>query len=200
MNNSMDDFLPYKMVNIDHPSLLPNLKEINEVAETKAECLEMLRSELKSLQDIEPCLEENFLLRFLRVSKFNTSKALQRILKYYQQQEILLDSLKKISLPLHKAGSVNHLWCSPYRLKNNTIVFIALGGKVDFSKITFAEIMYLDMLAVNGVIENPVNQITGVTLIFDYKGFGVRSFLAHTPNWTRVFVETFLVKKIMNYF
>ncbi|GBN33332.1 hypothetical protein AVEN_182743-1 [Araneus ventricosus] len=91
----MDDFLPYKMVNIDHPSLLPNLKEINEFAETKAECLEMLRRELISLQDIEPCLEENFLLRFLRVSKFNTSKALQRILKYYQQQEIFLDSLKK---------------------------------------------------------------------------------------------------------
>ncbi|GBM73496.1 hypothetical protein AVEN_6816-1 [Araneus ventricosus] len=161
----MGDFLPYKMVNIDHPSLLPNLKEINEFAETKAECLEM-RRELKSLQDIEPCLEENFLLRFLRVSKFNTSKALQRILK----------------------------------LKNNTSVFIALGGKVDYSKITYAERLYLDMLAVNGVIENPVNQITGATAIFDYKGFGVRSFLAHTPNWTRLFVETFMVKKMMNYF
>ncbi|GBM87762.1 Clavesin-2 [Araneus ventricosus] len=65
-------------------------------------------------------------------------------------------------------------------------------SKVDYTKFNFAERLYLDILAVNGTFENPVNQITGVTTIFDYKGFNIRSFLAHTPGWTRVFVESFM--------
>ncbi|GBN90251.1 hypothetical protein AVEN_121465-1 [Araneus ventricosus] len=129
MSHSMDDFLPYKITNIEEPSLLPQLKEINESSESRAKCLEILRRELKNLKEIEPCLEESFLLRFLRVSKFNTSNAFQRILKYYKHHEILLDALRKLSLPLQKARRLNHAWVSPYRLKNNSFVLFALGGK-----------------------------------------------------------------------
>ncbi|CAL1268628.1 unnamed protein product [Larinioides sclopetarius] len=53
--------------------------------------------------------------------------------------------------------------------------------------------MILDILAINGALENqPVNQITGATAIFDYDGFNLRSFQAHTPGWVLMFVETFM--------
>ncbi|GIY15036.1 CRAL_TRIO_N domain-containing protein, partial [Caerostris extrusa] len=80
-----------------------------------------------SLNDIHPCLEEDFLLRFLRIAKFDHTKALQKILKFYQHQDKLAEVFSKFSMSLLKAGSLNHIWVSPYRLENNSLLVIALG-------------------------------------------------------------------------
>ncbi|XP_055946120.1 clavesin-1-like [Argiope bruennichi] len=192
MNQSMDNFLPYNLNNIEDSILLPCVKEINESPETKSKGLEFLRNELKKLQDIEPCLEESFLLRFLRVSKYNASNAFQRMLKYYKHQEVLLDSLKRISLHLEEVRSLNYTFMSPYRLKNHSVLGFLLAGNIDYSEMTFAQRFYLDILSLTAILDNPVNQITGFTIIMDYKGFDIRSFLAHTPSWTKFFVDTFL--------
>ncbi|XP_055944881.1 clavesin-2-like [Argiope bruennichi] len=190
MNPSASDFLPYHITNAEDPALLPNLRKINESDETKEKCLEILRKDLKNVEDIEPCLEDDFLLRFLRVSKFNTSNAFQRVLKYYQQFDITLEALKKVSLPVQRAQSVKYIWISPRRLKNNSALAIAQARNLDYNKITLAERIYLDMLAVNGALENPVTQITGFTAVFDFRGFNIHAALVHTPFWCKIFMDT----------
>ncbi|GBO23686.1 hypothetical protein AVEN_36478-1 [Araneus ventricosus] len=129
MDSAPACFLPFAARDIDDPSLLSNKKQINESSESRRRCLELLRNSLKNLEGIKPCLDENFLLRFLRVSKFDVSKALQRQKKYHQQSDAILDAFKKCSSSLYKLRNLNHLWVSPYRLKDNSALIIALNSK-----------------------------------------------------------------------
>ncbi|GIY15037.1 clavesin-2 [Caerostris extrusa] len=142
------------------------------------------------LKDIHPCLEENFLLQFLRVAKFDPSKALQKILRVYQHQDKLAEVFSKFSMSLQKAGSLNHIWFSPYRLENNSLLVIALGGKVDYNVYSFEERMYLDMLCLSEIARSPLNALCGVTIIDDYAGFNRRTFFEHTPRRIKLFVES----------
>ncbi|GBN31959.1 Alpha-tocopherol transfer protein-like [Araneus ventricosus] len=192
MDNSKPSFLPYEATDINESSVLANQKEINESPETRDRCLEILRQELKNIKDIYPCLDDSFLLMFLRVSKFNTQKALLRLQRYYQQCDILLDAFKKCSLPLHRAQSFNHLFISPYRMKNNSLLLIAKNKAVDYRNCTFAERFYLEVLTMYGVLENPVNQLCGSTFLFDYEGFDIHGLLAYTPGWIRIFLSFLL--------
>ncbi|CAL1283529.1 unnamed protein product [Larinioides sclopetarius] len=136
-------------------------------------------------------MEDEFLLRFLRVSKFDPSEAVKRLQKFYDQQENQLDAFKGCSFSYQKIRNLNNLWISPYRLQNNSFLLIALAG-IDYTKFTFAERFYLEILAFNKQLENPVNQICGVTLICDYEGFNFRSLLTYTPGWIRCFMDSLL--------
>ncbi|CAL1280546.1 unnamed protein product [Larinioides sclopetarius] len=190
MDQSNIPFLPYATVDIDEPSVLPYLKEINESSETRARSLEILRQELKNMKDLDPCLDDSFLLPFLRVSKFDTKKALKRLQTYYQQYDVLSDAFEKCSIPLHKAQSFNHLLISPYRMKNNSGLLIGKNKPVDYRKCTFAERFYLEVLTTYQLLfENPINQICGATFIFDFDGFNIHALLAYTPGWIRTFLN-----------
>ncbi|CAL1268621.1 unnamed protein product [Larinioides sclopetarius] len=189
MNKSSSNFLRYDISDINDPLLSEQLKQINETEERRCRCLEVLRRDLKNLKDIEPCLEEDFLLRFLRVSKFDTSKALQRVLKYYQNFEIYLDVYKKMSFPLHDAECIKHLKLGPYRCRDNSFLVFAKPA-IDYKKFTFAQRFYLEVLSLHQVIENPVNQVCGGTYIIDHEGMDIHGFLAFTPFWVRLFVDS----------
>ncbi|GBO05786.1 hypothetical protein AVEN_181822-1 [Araneus ventricosus] len=194
MNKSSSDFMLYDVADINDPLLSEQLKEINETEETRCRCLAVLRRDLKNLKDIEACLEEDFLLRFLRVSKYDTSKALQRVLKYYQNFEIYLDVFKKISFPLHKAESIQHLKLGPYRCRDKSFLVFAKPA-IDYKKFTFAHRFYLEILALHQVLEDPVNQICGGTYIIDHEGMDIHGFLAFTPFWVRLFVDSLVYSK-----
>ncbi|XP_055945305.1 alpha-tocopherol transfer protein-like isoform X2 [Argiope bruennichi] len=183
MNHSSSKFLRYVVQDINEPSVLPYQKEINETPENRITSLEILRRELQSFKDFEICMDEEFLLRYLRVSKFDTERAIQRVLNYYRKADALIEMYKKVTFPLQKAESLGHLFISPYRCQNNSFLVLGNGGIVDYKKFTFAERFYLEILFVHEIIENPVNQICGGTYIFDYEGFNIHGFLALTPGW-----------------
>ncbi|CAL1291362.1 unnamed protein product, partial [Larinioides sclopetarius] len=192
----MDDFrtrfLSFETTDINEPSIIANQKEIKESPETKASCLEILRQNLRNLENIDPLLDDCFLLSFLRVSKFDSHKALQRVQKFYQQYDVFLDLYEKCKIPLHKAQKLDHLRVSPYRLKDNSLLLIAYAKKINYKKYTFGERFYTEILVFHKLIENPVTQICGVTFLFDYEKFNIHSFLACTPGWIRIFLQALL--------
>ncbi|GBM81503.1 hypothetical protein AVEN_227761-1 [Araneus ventricosus] len=75
---------------------------------------------------------------------------------------------------------------------NASVFQIFFSDKIDYKKYTFGERFYTDVLACHNLIENPVNQICGVTFLFDYEGFNIQAFLAYTPGWVRTFLSSFL--------
>ncbi|GBM73485.1 hypothetical protein AVEN_6807-1 [Araneus ventricosus] len=190
-DHSSTKFLRYEATDIDERSVLEYQKEINETPGNRTTCLEILQNELKNLKDLEPCLDEKFLLNFLRVSKFDTAKAFQRVLNYYKKFDVLTETYKKISFSLQKAQDLRHICISPYRCENNS--FLVLGNcAIDYKKFTFAERFYLEILFVHELMENPINQICGGTYVFDYEGFDIHGYLAYSPGWIRMFLD-FLV-------
>ncbi|GIY48466.1 clavesin-2 [Caerostris extrusa] len=77
-------------------------------------------------------------------------------------------------------------------MKNNSFLFIGLAGIVDHSKYSYMERFYSELLAMNKLVDNPINQIYGATLLIDYTGFNIHSILATTPGNALLFVETLL--------
>ncbi|KAF8778053.1 Clavesin-2 like protein [Argiope bruennichi] len=191
MDNSSTKFLRFDAVDIDDPSVQVWQKEINETAENRASSLKILRRDLKSCTDIEPCLDETMLLSALRVTKFDTTKALRRIKNFYQKEEKLIDGFRKISMSYHKARSLRHFFISPYRLQDNSLL-IMLSAGIDYNEYSLEERLYLECLATCMLVENPVNQICGLNLICDFAGFTFRGLREHTPWKLKWFMDSML--------
>ncbi|GIY14692.1 alpha-tocopherol transfer protein-like [Caerostris darwini] len=182
--------LPFEAEQLDESSMWEIRKEVGESEESRTRCLQILRKDLQSLNNLHPCLEEDFLLRFLRIAKFDHTKAFQKILKFYQHQDKLAAVFSKFSMSLQKAGSLNHIWVSPYRLENNSLLIIALGGKVDYNVYSFEERMYLELLCMSEIARRPLNALCGVTIIVDNAGFNRRTFFEHTPRRMKLYMES----------
>ncbi|GIY14690.1 alpha-tocopherol transfer protein-like [Caerostris darwini] len=183
-------YLPFDAEELDGSSMWEIRKQIGESEESRTRCLQILRKDLQSLKDIHPCLEEDFLLQVLRIAKFDPTKALQKILRFYQHQDKLAEVFSKFSMSLQKAGSLNHMWVSPYRLENNSLLVIALAGKVDYSVYSFEERLYLDVITIYYCLKNPLNVMCGIHFILDFSGFNRRAFFEFTPRRMKLFAES----------
>ncbi|GFT08396.1 clavesin-2, partial [Nephila pilipes] len=166
---------------LDEDSLRRAKDKIGETEANRSQCLHVLRTNLNELEDIEPCLDENFLLKFLRVAKFDCKKAFDRIKNYYRLQDILLNRLKNGSMPITKVREIPYSFLLPYRNENNAVIVVAKMGLLDYSKLSFEKMSYLDWLLTDYLLANPITQIYGVITILDFADFKFRSALAVNP-------------------
>lgn len=108
-------------------------KELRETEEIKKASLLQLITWIKNNNDIENVLtEENFLLRFLRVKKFNLQLAEQMLLKYLNLKKTLphlTANLDFLSPTLNELVSDGYLFPSPCRDKYGRRVIIGIASK-----------------------------------------------------------------------
>ncbi|GIY00235.1 clavesin-2 [Caerostris darwini] len=145
------------------------------------------------LKDFEPNLDEDFLLRFLRVAKFNTSKAFTRLQDYHKVQDKCVDFFKNCSLLLAKARKQRFLWILSQRPQDGSLVLISEMGKVDHSKLSVEEMAYLPLIIGETLLKNPSTQKCGMSVIVDASGFQYRNVFHYTPKITRFYFEVVLV-------
>ncbi|GIY77600.1 clavesin-1 [Caerostris extrusa] len=100
MDFYLNKYVSYEVKELDESSMQKIKKEIGETEESRTRCLQILRKDLQSFKDIHPCLDEDFLLQVLRISKFDSTKALQKILRVYQHQDKLAEAFKTCSMSL----------------------------------------------------------------------------------------------------
>ncbi|CAL1268615.1 unnamed protein product [Larinioides sclopetarius] len=156
-------------------------EEIGETEESRRECLRILSETLNELEDVECCMDEGFLLKFLRVAKFDCEKAFDRIKGYYKMQEMLTNLLKNTSIPISTIRNMKYTFALPYRAKDNSIVTVARMGVIDYSKISFEGRSFLDIISTVNILKNPITQMCGITIIFDFADFKYSSLLAVNP-------------------
>ncbi|KAF8778032.1 Alpha-tocopherol transfer protein like [Argiope bruennichi] len=107
-----------------------------------------------------------------------------------RKHDKLLAAFEGISMSVATARSPQHIWASPYRLENNSILIVGRGPTFDFNSITLIERFYLEVVVVNSFINNPLTQLYGITAIFDYTGFRYSSIFHYTPGIVRLLVNT----------
>ncbi|GFW96618.1 clavesin-2 [Trichonephila clavipes] len=164
------------------PSALKEIEtKIGETEYAKKKGLETLTKKLKELEDIEPCFDECFLLKFLRVESFDSSKAFERIKRYYGMQEDIIKIFNGSSISIPAVRSSEYFWAFPYRNVDNSVLVVARMGIPDFSKISFDDKCYLDLLITDHILKNPLTQMCGVSFVVDWSGFKLTSFLAFRP-------------------
>ncbi|GFQ64270.1 uncharacterized protein TNCT_446301 [Trichonephila clavata] len=112
------------------PSALKEIQtRIGETEHAKKKGLDTLTKKLKELEDIEPCLDKHFLLKFLRVESFDSSRAFERIKRYYGMQEDVIKIFCGNSISIPAVRSSEYFWALPYRNENNSAVAVARMGK-----------------------------------------------------------------------
>ncbi|XP_054710882.1 alpha-tocopherol transfer protein-like [Uloborus diversus] len=165
-------------------------QDVNETPETRSKGLTILRNMLTENKDLRPCTDDDFLLRFLRVAKFDCSKAYDRILRYYGLRKKFPHLFRKyLPSKTRMAKQLKLFHVSPYRAKNHSAVVINYHGMFDPSILPMEEKFALDMMAAERGLDNPLTQMCGANVILDFKGFTFFKMLALTPQVVRMYVE-----------
>lgn len=173
----------YDDVLLDEESLRKVREELNEDDEIRRKCLEELRKKLIEKDDLNPCLSKEFLLANLRVSKFDCTKAYERILRYYDERwnlpEIFQDYSPSSVKPVECARQV---YACPYRNKDHSAVFLVKRGYYDASKMNYDLIIRSLMMIGETAITQPLNQMCGLTIIMDMTSPAWGAWTEYTPS------------------
>ncbi|KAL1476066.1 hypothetical protein MTO96_036796 [Rhipicephalus appendiculatus] len=180
----------------DSDGSLPfNLQHIaeEELGETPSRRKHALRKLLRLVSDepeLNARIDSDFLLRFLRVRKFNVDAALQTIRNYYNIRTacgpVFLDFLPtKVSSAARELFTV-----MPEKdIHGRRILFINAGEWTP--EIPFPEFQKALMICLEHLASDPVTQTLGVVLLVDYNGFTIDKMLS---------VSVGLLKKVLEYF
>jgi len=158
-------------------------KELGETEEVAVKCIEDLRKRIVSDGDFCCPLEEDFLLKFLRVRKFNVDDAysnIQSFSKYHTRwPEILKPSnISDVMDRLFRSG-INTIL--PDRDRDGGLVVLAQTEYWDASVVDFDD--YLTSLTIlqEVLLRESINQICGISIVTSYSGFGTDHVKLATP-------------------
>lgn len=180
------DFSPEK--NEDEDVLLPPdlreiaEKELNETPERRRAGLQQLRQLLNDHADLQSRTDSLFLLRFLRVRKFNVPEAFRLIQNYYR---IRLENTELFK-DLHPSAQ-KHLFdlqCQSFLQDTDAQgrkVFVLRIGKWKPGVCMLDDMFRPNILTWEHIIEDPRAQVLGIVALIDLKGGSMKHVRCMTP-------------------
>ncbi|KAH8024163.1 hypothetical protein HPB51_021784 [Rhipicephalus microplus] len=159
-------------------------EEFGETLAKRREALNKLRQLLEAEPDLNANRDEEFLLRFLRVRKYNVESALQTIKNYYRNKASS-DSLYRDFLPCTVPAAARQLvMILPDKDVFGRPVLLLKPGKrnVRASSWMTNEVSYLDLhraglFCLEQLARDPAAQVLGIVLLIDFGGFTVDKLL-----------------------
>ncbi|XP_054707759.1 retinaldehyde-binding protein 1-like [Uloborus diversus] len=182
----------FEDTDLDEKSLISVKFEINENEEEVTTKLNLLKKLLSDLENLNANTNDEFLLRFLRGSKFDVDKAFSRIRNYYSVRKKRADLFERCyptALPL--VQDADHSKALPFRMHDHSAVLIHEQEGIHLETIPFEEYFLMDVLIMEYILENPITQRCGLSIIMDYKGYNLQKFLSFTPQRLRLCADTF---------
>jgi len=179
-----DRFLPEYLVN-------KAVKELNETPDNRDKGLRELKKLIEEDKSLTvPVDDDNFLLRFLRVSKFETGKAFDRVRKYYKwrmlNKELFSDIQEPNVISFLNEGAVT---ISHGKATDKPSLFLVSYDKWDSERFTGEDILKLDILQIERALEDPHNQVCGMILFADISTFSLGHAYYLTPSLLWKIVE-----------
>ncbi|XP_042903201.1 alpha-tocopherol transfer protein-like [Parasteatoda tepidariorum] len=165
--------------------------ELHEREDKLSTYLENLKDLLKNEKGLTPCLDESFLLMFLRARKFDCQAANELIKKYYKAP-LELPSMFVNFNPHSCMNAINsgiHYFL-PYRSPEGCAILLSKFGKWDPNTLTCEELLKFNIMCNEMAIRNPVTQICGTITIADMKDFSWSHLLQIPMNEVRCFINT----------
>ncbi|XP_037558858.1 alpha-tocopherol transfer protein-like [Dermacentor silvarum] len=158
--------------------LLPKLRQIaeEELGETD-EVRQQALDDLTKLLNDEPGLnwhnDPDFLLRFLRVRKYNVEAALKSITKYYRVRGNcgpIFDDFRPSTIVPECRDIAAVL---PHRDAQGRQILLIRSGIWNPTVVPQIDVHRAFMLCLKHLERSPSSQTAGVVIIIDYEGFGV---------------------------
>jgi len=171
--------------NLSYELKLLASRELGEDDRQRQQSLQQFKQWIEKTAYIQNCrTDANFLLRFLRVKKFNMLLAQETLEKYIEMRQENSSWFLNTSLqdPL-----VNDLinkgvaFALPQRDNEGRRVMITIGGNIDPSYHTAESIVKAIMLTYETMLEDESTQINGFTHIFDESGIKLKHLTIFDP-------------------
>lgn len=146
-------------------------EEVRETAPKRLEALKKLKQLLSEEPDLNANKDTAFLLRFLRVRKYNIDLTLQTIRNYYRNRAAgtsLYSDFLPSKTPAHARQLVMVL---PNTDVHGRPVFICRPGAWIPSEADFVATQRAALICLEHLASDPAAQTLGITVIADYGGF-----------------------------
>ncbi|XP_015925309.1 alpha-tocopherol transfer protein-like isoform X2 [Parasteatoda tepidariorum] len=174
-NNEMT-FMKYLIDGIPPEIARKAQVELGESEEVRAESLKNLRSLIKNEPDLHSCMEDTFLLRFLRSKKYRVEKAFKTLKNFYTYKAtysgILTDFRPSEVLHILKT---NYFTALEYRDSGYAGIGVIRMGEIDLSKITTDEMMACILVMAEIGINMESIQVAGYAVILDFEGVTIQT-------------------------
>ncbi|CAH1366631.1 retinaldehyde-binding protein 1 [Tenebrio molitor] len=145
--------------------------ELREDERTRQQCLQQFRDWIKKNQDIENCfMDDNFLLRFLRVKKFSIPMAEQTLLKYLNFRKRFKDFMYGLDYLQSSLIQNGYIFASPFRDSHGRRVIIYNLRRVNPHEYTGRDICLAHAITYETLLADEENQILGINHIADLDG------------------------------
>uniref|UniRef100_A0A2L2YIJ9 Alpha-tocopherol transfer protein-like protein n=1 Tax=Parasteatoda tepidariorum TaxID=114398 RepID=A0A2L2YIJ9_PARTP len=157
------------------PELVKRARDdLGETPEIQAEALLELRKMINDDPDFICPENDTFLIRFLRVKKYNAKKTFKTLRNYYEFKRkdpgLMTDKVKKII-------DLGHILVSPLRALDGGLVANFQVGTLDFGKFSLEEYFSAAILCCEQYAEIEANQVCGNHIIVDYKGVSLKKII-----------------------
>ncbi len=160
--------------------------ELRESPKVRKRALRELRDWIKSQSHISNCrTDSNFLLRFLRMKKFevaDTTKVLDKYLRMRSQHPSWFASLDVREPKLNKLINDGYIFVLPRRDANGRRVVYSRAAAMDATVCTAADVMRAHLLTFEALLEEEDVQVNGVTYVFDERDVNWSHISVWTPS------------------
>lgn len=163
--------------------------ELGETPQRRKKSLALLLRLLSEDKDLNPRKDLHFLLRFLRVRKYNVEAALRTVQKYYRIRHASGPVFKDF-LPSKVSPATRKLMIiMPDKDAHGRPILLLKFGSWMPEESTYVEGHRAIMLCLEHLAKDPVTQTFGLTLFVDYEGWTLDKILRTDIGLIRRMVE-----------
>ncbi|XP_049525425.1 alpha-tocopherol transfer protein-like isoform X2 [Dermacentor silvarum] len=163
--------LPYKLQLIAE-------EQLGETPARRKDTLERLAQLLEEEEELNARKDGRFLLRFLRVRKYDVEAALRSVRNYYRMREVSGPIFRNF-LPSKMSPATRKLVMTlPGKdVHGRCIILFKIGAWVP-AESSYIEAHRAVVLSLEHLVRDPATQTLGVVMMFDYAGLTVDNVLA----------------------
>ncbi|GFT84663.1 alpha-tocopherol transfer protein-like [Nephila pilipes] len=176
--------------------------ELKETPEKKSEQLTRLRQLLK-VEEItrDITFEEDFLIQYLRHSKYEAHKACKRLRNVVDLRRKQPDFFK--GLPeqyIVSQFSKPIILLMPKRCPDGCSIFVARLGKWNPDELTFDRFMQVNMIMFTQFLRDQLTQITGFKIIYDFHEASLQLLKMGTPSNAYYYYHSMIEDKCLEWY
>ncbi|KAH7952473.1 alpha-tocopherol transfer protein-like [Rhipicephalus sanguineus] len=181
--DSSEGALPFKLQRIAE-------EELGETSAKRKEALERLSQLLEEEAELNSQRDPAFLLRFLRVRKYDVESAAQTIRNYYRSRVVSASSYQELLPSKVPPAARNLVMVMPETDRHGRLILLCRPGIWMPEELPYADLHRACLLCLEHMAPNPSTQTSGIVLLVDYAEFTADKILS---------VNIGLVRKALGY-